>query len=377
MVLVSLQWSAAAAVVAAVVVLPQTSNSSDGSCPSADLEPFCGSARRASAGNCLVCVGAHPQFSGCEGAVVDAFCSGEKAELQSSGWGEWLNGGVPFAAFQAQLFQSRAGFSYYTGIFNWFQEGHPLDLRVGTGSVWFRRAMTGGHDPTSSCACDSCDRCAAGMLQAKADNTSCAYEFQSIEGGPGYWSTGGQSLPTSKLKWRVGDSVGCYQAYTGSPLFQFGHYGGHTCSPEEGGMAMGFVALSNRLAMFADGVTFAREGMLGVGYLRTPLGKTSQADTRNFITVVLDSSTFSGPVGYFLPEFWKRRPRGLEAATAAFEDFGTCPNINVTGGAFEIKSVPYLNMSGNAGLRLPYMAVSHCRHHRALFSFGRTPATTC
>ena len=28
---------------------------------------------------------------------------------------------------------------------------------------------------------------------------------------------------------------------------------------------MGFVALSNRFAMFADGITFARQGMLGVG----------------------------------------------------------------------------------------------------------------
>ena len=38
--------------------------------------------------------------------------------------------------------------------------------------------------------------------------------------------------------------------------------------------------------------------MLGVGYLRTPLGKTSEADARNFITVVLDSDTFSGPVSH-------------------------------------------------------------------------------
>ena len=129
-----------------------------------------------------------------------------------------------------------------------------MDLRVGTGSVWFRRAMTGGHDPTSTCACDNCCKPSA---QGLVDNTSCGFEFQSLEGGPGYWP---DSLPTAKLKWRIGDSVGCYQAYTGSPMFQFGQYDGHTCSPEEGGQQMGFVALSNRFVMFPDGITFSREG---------------------------------------------------------------------------------------------------------------------
>lgn len=107
--------------------------------------------------------------------------------------------------------------------------------------------------------------------------------------------------------------------------------------------------------------------MLGVGYLRTPFGKTSDADTRNFITVVLDSDSFAGPVGYFLPEFWKRRPRGLETATADFEDFGNVPSLNVTGGAFEIKSVPYLNMSDNTGLRLPAMAMPTRNGRTVLF----------
>ena len=68
-----------------------------GGCPTTDLEPFCGPARRASVGNCLVCVSSHPQFSGCESSVVDAFCSGSgvAANLQTSNWGEWLNGERP------------------------------------------------------------------------------------------------------------------------------------------------------------------------------------------------------------------------------------------------------------------------------------------
>ena len=51
------------------------------------------------------------------------------------------------------------------------------------------------------------------------------------------------------------------------------------------------------------GVTFAADGqgMLGVGYLKTPLGKVNATDNRNFWTLVLESGSFQGPVGYFLP----------------------------------------------------------------------------
>ena len=35
--------------------------SAQGSCDTAQLEPFCGSARRANVGNCILCVRSHPQ----------------------------------------------------------------------------------------------------------------------------------------------------------------------------------------------------------------------------------------------------------------------------------------------------------------------------
>lgn len=55
-----------------------------------------------------------------------------------------------------------------------------------------------------------------------------------------------------------------------------------------------------------DRITFAEHGsgMLGVAYVKTPFGKVNASDGRNFWTVVLDSTSFSGPLGYFLPEFW-------------------------------------------------------------------------
>merc|ERR1712070_1203650 len=121
---------------------------------------------------------------------------------------------------------------------------------------------------------------------------------QSIEGGPGYW--GGQ-LPTVVPKWRVGDSVGCYSAYTGSPLFTFGDWGGHDCDK------MGFAQVSNQILMMPDGYTFDKLGMLGVSYAHTTLGRINETDGRNFWTVLLDSDNFEGPVAYFLPEFWQHR----------------------------------------------------------------------
>ena len=75
-----------------------------------------------------------------------------------------------------------------------------------------------------------------------------------MEGGPGLGRT---ELPTTRTKWRIGDSVGCYHAYTGAPLFQFGQFPGHACSPKDETpdhpMAMAFVQLSNKLLMLPDG----------------------------------------------------------------------------------------------------------------------------
>ena len=71
----------------AAAVLPRAVET-QGSCPgAAEFEAFCGSARRASVGNCLVCVasllkaaelGGHadPQFNSCPSSSLDAFCSG-------------------------------------------------------------------------------------------------------------------------------------------------------------------------------------------------------------------------------------------------------------------------------------------------------------
>jgi hypothetical protein len=255
--------------------------------------------------------------------------------------------------------EAEAGHSWWTNMFAMFTEGHPIDLGLGTGSAWIRRAghsqpnklpdPHGGLDPNTSCACATFGGGCRG-----GDNYSCAIYMQSIEGGPGYWSSG-SGLPTTTMKWRIGDSVGCYQAYTGSPMFQFGQFGGHSCaagvSPggvpvsANGRLPMGFVQLANRMVLNPDGVALSSYGLLGVGYLRMPFGKVNATDPRNFWTVVLDSGSFSGPLGFFMAEYWKMRDRGLAGATRDFPDFSDVKAINVSCGAVEIDVVPALNLS--------------------------------
>ena len=132
---------------------------------------------------------------------------------------------------------------------------------------------------------------------------------------------------------------------------------------------MGFAQLSNRMVMYPDGISLSRYGLLGVGYIRTPFGKAEANDTRNFWTVVLDSTSFSGPLGYFLPEFWSLRPYALANATRDFPDFGNIHKINVTGGAFEIDEVPSFN--GTTAFRLPKMAMPITDGRTTLFAGQR------
>ena len=299
-------------------------------------------------------------------------------QLQYVSWGHWGDGAG------AESAPATGGFSWYTRIMDWVQEPYSIEsLSVGMGATWMQRVT---NDPNTSCACPldkTTGLCGSGNESAPRSklnrgNQSCDWLMQSMEGGPGLGRT---ELPTTRTKWRIGDSVGCYHAYTGAPLFQFGQFPGHACSPKDETpdhpMAMAFIQLSNKLLMLPDGITFAKHGsgMLGVAYVKTPFGKVNATDARNFWTVVLDSASFSGPLGYFLPEFWAIRAPGLEEATRDFKDFGTVDEIHMSGGAFEINSIPTFNSSGlkpgSTALRLPKMAMPLVDGRTVLFMGNR------
>ena len=47
----------------------------------AELESFCGRARRANVGNCILCVRSHTQFHDCGDTVIDSFCASTSADV--------------------------------------------------------------------------------------------------------------------------------------------------------------------------------------------------------------------------------------------------------------------------------------------------------
>eukprot|EP01062_Namystynia_karyoxenos_P041340 TRINITY_DN3012_c0_g1_i1.p1 TRINITY_DN3012_c0_g1~~TRINITY_DN3012_c0_g1_i1.p1 ORF type:complete len:779 (+),score=206.78 TRINITY_DN3012_c0_g1_i1:113-2449(+) len=235
------------------------------------------------------------------------------------------------------------GFSWYTRIFSLFQEGHPMNVQMGMGGTWLA---------AEGLQYDRCP-CKPGGFGSDCCEThecSCAgWLFESFEGGPGYWFN---QLPTTSSKWRVGDSVGCYSYYTGSPLFQFGDYPGHDCDK------MGIIQVSNQLVMAPDGITFDFRGMIGVAYAHTTLGKVNDSDTRNFWTVILDSENFAGPICYFAAEFWGHRQPGYENVSKHFGDYSTCPDLSQGSCAFEWNTLETYKAS-NGDFKIPKMTLPY------------------
>ena len=120
--------------------------------------------------------------------------------LKYYSWGHWGDGAG------AEKSAASGGFSWYTRIMDWIQEPYPVEsLSVGMGATWMARVA---NDPNSSCACpNSC--CMGGANKSQPGprgNQSCDFLMQSMEGGPGLGRT---QLPTTRTKWRIGDSTGC------------------------------------------------------------------------------------------------------------------------------------------------------------------------
>ena len=257
---------------------------------------------------------------------------------------------------------SEAGFSFYTRIFSLFDPslgGLPDGMQMGMGGTWLTPTnISWANLPKNVCACDP-----KGWPSAtKGDqaygccekDTRCSFLYETFEGGPGYWIG---MLPTTTPKWRVNSAVGCYKDQTSTPLFNFGSSGKpHACD------SMGIAQLSNRMIMAPDGLTFQAggEGMVGVAYVRTPFGKTSDGDDRNFWTVLVDTDNVAGPLGYFLPEFWGERwdSPNPSPGSAAIGDLGKPGHgLSMGGGAFEWNTLYNFKDSDTGAYKVPSMAL--------------------
>jgi hypothetical protein len=140
---------------------------------------------------------------------------------------------------------------------------------------------------------------------------SCSFLYETIEGGP-----------QDDERWRTMANVGCFSYTAGTGLFLTGGNNHPITSPDNQHPCdeIAFVSLSNQMVMQPNGAAFSKHGMLGVGYVRTPLGKVSAEDNRNFWTLIFDTENFSGPLGYYLPEWFAGRDR-----SAATSDRGPNP----------------------------------------------------
>ena len=89
---------------------------------------------------------------------------------------------------------------------------------------------------------------------------------------------------------------------------------------------------------------------MGTGWVKTGMGKINESDTRNSWTLVMDSDTFSGPIGYVLPDAWQvfidcyfseimkeilnhiffiqARDIDWESKTAHLQDFSNAPEVS-------------------------------------------------
>jgi len=286
------------------------------------------------------------------GALVAAILVGLVSASSSDSEPTEHNVNSFFWDMNAATSESSAGFSWYTNIFELFQEGHALDMQMGMGGTWLNgRGIEFGntcacnpqgwpsspkvapHDPSNGC-CNKAQRC--GWL------------YETFEGGPGYW---GNELPTANPKWRAGSTVGCYKDCANSPMWC-------GAGPAKACDSMAMAVLSNQMLFTPDGVTLDRTGMLGVGYLRTPFGKVDPNDNRNHWTIVLDAENFAGPLGYFLPEYWAERAKGWEKQSAHLKDIGTATGLTMGGDAFEWNTIQtFKDEDGN--YKLPKMSIPY------------------
>jgi hypothetical protein len=191
---------------------------------------------------------------------------------------------------------SEAGISWYTHQWRTWPLGKPANWGVGKAGTWLHG---NGINFDAACGCnplgwpnnpkvrpDQANYCCG------SGNKSCSFLFETIEGGA-----------QDDERWRAGANVGCFSFKAGVGLFNYGGGEGsqHPCGQ------IAFASLSNRMVMQPNGMSFEQDGVIGTGYVRTPLGKTSADDDRSFVTLVSDTETFAGPLGYYLPEFWAGR----------------------------------------------------------------------
>ena len=169
--------------------------------------------------------------------------------------------------------------------------------------------------------------------------------FQTIEGGIGYWVS--TQFGSTQPKYRINGTPNGYNHEISSPGWGFGSV--TPLKPEEIGIAQ----LSNSLLIPPDGITFGKEtrgAMIGNAWMALPLtdsNKTSHGPTGEMCwTLFLNTSNFSGPVAFWIPEIWSYLSQSYPAINGRGLD--NQPG-RIASGAMEINTVPYFESTDDAG----------------------------
>lgn len=258
-------------------------------------------------GSCVAGYSFRKEFGDCTGECVkgDPPHGGVKPVAVDTGSSDWRMG--------YDHTESEAGISWYTHMWQMFPGGVPANWGIGMPGTWLHGT---GISFAKACACnpngwpnnpkvapgDQANHCCDKGPNSGPDSGKCSFLYETIEGGP-----------QDDERWRTGANVGCFAYTAGAGLF---NYDDHSPANQHPCEEIAFAAVSNQMLLQPNGASFVKDGMLGVGYVRTPLGKTSAADKRSFWTLVFDTETFSGPLGYYLPEFFASRDKSADVGGA-------------------------------------------------------------
>lgn len=175
--------------------------------------------------------------------------------------------------------------------------------------------------------------------------------FQTMEGGLGNWVW--MQFPSAMPKYRMGGTPDCYSTTVTS--IGWGSIGGQNAMPPE---KMGIAQLSNSIIHPPDGITFQTnsKGQLGQAYMPIPLlpKQTQPQPTGDHSwTLFLNAQNFSGPVGFYIPNFWSRLSQTYP--TISGRGLDSLPAIMDTT-AMEVNTVPYFSAkdtNGNTYSKIP------------------------
>lgn len=168
--------------------------------------------------------------------------------------------------------------------------------------------------------------------------------FQTIEGGLGNWLN--IAFPTSTPKYRIVATPNCYTYGISTPCWGFE-------SKSLPARQMGLAQLSNSIVIPPDGITFSKDTngeVLGNAWMPMyimPKQNTQPSPTGDYSwTLFLNAKNFSGPLAFFLPEFWSKlsqryttiAERGLDARPGQMNCI-----------AMEVNTVPFFEAKDSKG----------------------------